>query len=78
MIQKSVFLCSALLIVGVTIARSEKPNIVLIMCDDMGYSDLGCYGGEIDTPNIDALAGGGIRFSHFKNTGRCCPSRASL
>ena len=78
MIQKSVFLCSALLIVGVATARSEKPNIVLIMCDDMGYSDLGCYGGEIDTPNIDALAGGGIRFSHFKNTGRCCPSRASL
>ena len=78
MIQKSVLICSALLIVGVAIVRSEKPNIVLIMCDDMGYSDLGCYGGEIDTPNIDALAGGGIRFSHFKNTGRCCPSRASL
>ena len=56
----------------------EKPNIVLIMCDDMGYSDLGCYGSEIKTPNLDALAETGIRFSHFRNTGRCCPSRASL
>jgi len=55
-----------------------QPNIVLIMCDDMGYSDLGCYGGEIRTPHIDALAREGIRFSRFKNTGRCCPSRASL
>lgn len=56
----------------------EKPNIVLIMCDDMGFSDLGCYGGEVNTPNIDALAAEGIRFSQFKNTGRCCPSRAAL
>ncbi|MGC6430187.1 MAG: arylsulfatase [Jejuia sp.] len=55
-----------------------KPNIVLIMCDDMGFSDLGCYGGEIETPNIDALAKNGFIFSQFKNTGRCCPSRAAL
>lgn len=56
----------------------EQPNIVLILCDDMGYSDLGSYGSEIKTPNIDALATQGIRFSQFKNTGRCCPSRAAL
>ena len=56
----------------------SKPNIVLIMCDDMGFSDLGCYGSEIKTPNIDALAKNGTRFSQFKNTGRCCPSRAAL
>jgi len=56
----------------------NKPNVVLIMLDDMGYSDLGCYGGEIETPTIDKLASEGIRFSNFYNTGRCCPSRASL
>ena len=49
---------------------STPPNIVLILCDDMGFSDLGCYGSEIQTPNIDNLAGNGVRFSLFKNTGR--------
>lgn len=67
----------ALSLLGNAVA-AEKPNVVLIMCDDMGFSDLGCYGSEIRTPNIDALAEEGIRFSRFKNTGRCCPSRASL
>ena len=47
--------------------RSKKPNIVLIMVDDMGYSDFGCYGGEINTPNIDRLAQKGLRFTHFYN-----------
>ncbi|MGE0314989.1 MAG: arylsulfatase [Lautropia sp.] len=56
----------------------KRPNIVLILNDDMGYSDIGCYGGEIDTPNLDALAAGGLRFSQFYNTARCSPSRASL
>jgi arylsulfatase len=56
----------------------RKPNIVLILNDDMGYSDIGCYGGEIDTPNLDRLAAGGLRFSQFYNTARCSPSRASL
>lgn len=55
-----------------------KPNIVLILCDDMGFSDLGCYGGELRTPHLDRLAAGGIRFTQFYNTARCCPSRASL
>ena len=57
---------------------SDRPNIVLIMVDDMGWSDIGCYGGEIPTPNIDRLAKGGLRFKQFYNTGRCCPTRASL
>ena len=56
----------------------SKPNIVLILADDMGYSDIGCYGGEIVTPNIDSLADDGLRFSQFYNTARCCPTRASL
>lgn len=55
-----------------------RPNILLIMNDDMGYSDLGCYGGEIETSNLDALASDGLRFTQFYNTARCCPSRASL
>lgn len=57
---------------------AERPNIVLIMCDDMGYSTLGCYGSEVETPNFDLLGENGIRFTQFKNTGRSCPSRASL
>jgi arylsulfatase A-like enzyme len=58
--------------------QTQRPNVVLILNDDMGYSDLGCYGGEIDTPNLDALAANGIRFSQFYNTARCSPSRASM
>ena len=56
----------------------RRPNIVLIMADDMGYSDIGCYGGEIETPNLDRLAANGLRFTQFYNTARCCPTRASL
>lgn len=56
----------------------KKPNIILIMVDDMGYSDLGCYGSEIRTPNLDRMANEGIRFSQFYNGARCCPTRASL
>jgi len=55
-----------------------RPNVVLILVDDMGFSDIGCYGGEISTPNLDRLAAGGVRFSQFYNTARCSPSRASL
>ena len=57
---------------------AKRPNIILILCDDMGYSDIGCYGGEVATPAIDALAGGGIQFTQMYNCARCCPSRASL
>lgn len=56
----------------------SRPNIILIMADDLGYSDLGCYGGEINTPTLDLLASKGIRFTQFYNAGRCCPTRASL
>jgi len=59
-------------------SRSTRPNIIVIITDDMGYSDLGCYGGEIQTPTLDNLAAGGIRFTQFYNTARCCPTRASL
>jgi arylsulfatase A-like enzyme len=57
---------------------AARPNIIIIMADDMGYSDIGCYGGEIKTPNLDALAANGLRFTQFYNTARCCPTRASL
>lgn len=55
-----------------------RPNIVLILADDLGYSDLGCFGSEIATPHLDRLAAGGVRFSQFYTTPRCCPSRAAL
>ncbi|WZP00938.1 sulfatase-like hydrolase/transferase [Isosphaeraceae bacterium EP7] len=66
------------LLAGVAPAEAGRPNIVVVMSDDMGYSDLGCYGGEIGTPNLDALASGGVRFTQFYNNARCCPTRASL
>ena len=55
----------------------KTPNVVLILNDDMGFSDIGCYGGEIETPNLDRLAANGLKFSQFYNTARCSPSRAS-
>ena len=59
------------------LAQAEsRPNIILIMSDDMGFSDIGCYGGEIKTPNLDKLAADGLRFTQFYNTARCCPTRA--
>ncbi len=57
---------------------NSRPNIILIMSDDMGYSDIGCYGSEINTPNLDRMATDGLRFTQFYNTARCCPTRASL
>lgn len=73
--QFLIILLTPLLLLG---ADREKPNIVVIMADDAGYSDFGCYGGEIETPVLDKLAANGLRFSQFYNTGRCCPSRAAL
>jgi arylsulfatase A-like enzyme len=59
-------------------ADAPRPNIIIIMADDMGFSDIGCYGSEIETPTLDRLAAGGLRFTQFYNTGRCCPTRAAL
>jgi arylsulfatase len=70
--------CSILGVLGGQLSAAEKPNIVLILADDLGWSDIGCYGGEIQTPNLDALAKGGVRFTQFYNSARCCPTRASL
>ncbi len=58
--------------------EGTRPNIVIILADDMGFSDLGCYGSEIQTPNLDRLAGEGVRFTQFYNAARCCPTRASI
>src|SRR4051794_2547526 len=55
-----------------------RPNVLIIVADDLGFSDLGCYGGEIATPNLDGLAKNGVRFTQFYNTARCWPSRAAL
>lgn len=63
---------------GTSQPKKKRPNIVLILADDMGFSDIGCYGGEIETPNLDALAQNGLRFTQFYNSARCCPTRASL
>ena len=83
-IQRFFFLASLVSFVSVNAderpfdSAQGRPNIILVMVDDMGYSDIGCYGSEIPTPNIDRLAEGGIRFSQFYNTSRCCPTRAAL
>ncbi|MBM3862190.1 MAG: arylsulfatase, partial [Verrucomicrobia bacterium] len=57
---------------------SAKPNFIIILADDMGFSDAGCYGSEIATPNLDKLAANGLRFTQFYNTARCWPTRASI
>ncbi len=78
-LRRMVALC--LLFAGAQVragAAPAKPNILIILADDLGWSDLGCYGGEIRTPNLDALAAGGLRFTQFYTSARCCPSRASL
>ncbi|MFK8111896.1 MAG: arylsulfatase [Rubripirellula sp.] len=75
-----ILLCLIVLFTTASCSRTEadQPNVLLIMADDLGYSDLGCYGSEIMTPNLDALAEKGLRFTQFYNTGRCWPTRASL
>jgi arylsulfatase len=79
-VMRPLFLLLLLVLVPsrVVLSAAERPNIIIILADDMGYSDIGCYGGEIQTPNLDALAAHGLRFTQFYNTARCCPTRASL
>jgi arylsulfatase A-like enzyme len=72
------FLALSASVAGLAVPRNRRPNILLIVADDLGFSDLGCYGGEIDTPNLNSLAAGGLRFTQFYSTARCCPSRASI
>ncbi|NNE90928.1 MAG: arylsulfatase [Verrucomicrobiales bacterium] len=76
--KKLIQLCFVLTATALITAAADRPNIVLIMVDDLGYSDFGCYGSEIKTPNIDVLAEGGLRFSRFYNTAKCHSSRVSL
>lgn len=74
-IYLAILVCTGL---GICAAQAKKPNVLLIMADDLGYSDLGCYGGEIETPNLNGLAKRGLRFTQFYNTARCWPTRAAL
>ncbi len=81
MMTRLVFLVTLLTVVSTPVRAADpatKPNILLILADDMGFSDAGCYGSEIETPHLDALAKGGLRFTQFYNTGRCWPTRASV
>ena len=71
-------LAGAVPLAGLARENSSRPNLIIILADDVGYSDFGCYGGEIHTPHVDRLAQEGIRFTEFYNCARCCPSRAAL
>ena len=75
--RKSIIALTPLMVAPLCWAQ-EKPNVIIFLVDDMGYSDIGCYGGEIMTPNLDRLASTGVRFTQFYNTSRSCPARASL
>lgn len=75
---KILFFFCVLGVCSLNLMAQQRPNIVIILTDDMGFSDVGCFGGEIPTPNIDQLAKNGIRLNNFYNAARCCPTRASL
>lgn len=82
-LDTKLYLMLLILVFGATFSQpkkvnTKKPNVIVILTDDMGFSDIGCFGSEIKTPNIDKLAANGISFTHFYNTSRCSPSRASL
>jgi len=66
------------MVLSASAVGADRPNIIVILVDDMGFSDIGCYGSEIPTPHLDALAANGLRFTQFYNTARCCPTRAAL
>ncbi|HLX62986.1 MAG TPA: arylsulfatase [Planctomycetota bacterium] len=73
-----VWITAAIICLISSLPAAEKPDILLILADDVGFSDIGCYGSEIQTPNLDKLAANGLRFTQFYNTARCCPTRAAL
>jgi len=79
-VMMQLILCAGMgsLMVSAAAAPVTKPNLLIIVADDMGWSDVGCYGGEIQTPNLDKLAANGLRFTQFYNTSRCWSSRASI
>ncbi|MCG6158364.1 arylsulfatase [Rubinisphaera margarita] len=72
------FMIAAIAGMATEAAAAKQPNVIVVLADDMGFSDLGCYGGEIETPHIDALAANGLKFTQFYNTARCWPTRAAL
>ncbi|MBP8259639.1 MAG: arylsulfatase [Verrucomicrobia bacterium] len=76
--KRLAFLASLVLLGGVSGPGAGRPNILILLADDLGYSDIGCYGGEIRTPHLDALAASGLRFTQFYNTARCWPTRGAL
>src|SRR5262245_38315447 len=77
--RSSTIFCLLILGLPTPLAAAERPpNLVIILADDLGFADLGCYGSEIQTPNLDRLARNGLRFTQFYNTARCWPSRAAL
>ena len=76
--KRKLLLSSTALLPIIGAAQAQRPNIMLIVVDDMGYSDLECFGGEVESPNLNALAASGMRFTQFYNSGRSCPSRAQL
>src|SRR5580658_1913650 len=74
-------LLAGLCVIYAAVSRANaasRPNVIIILADDMGFADLGCYGSEIHTPNIDKMASEGLRFAQFYNMARCCPTRASI
>ncbi|MCA9443298.1 MAG: sulfatase-like hydrolase/transferase, partial [Candidatus Omnitrophica bacterium] len=73
-----ILICSMALIVSMAHAQDQRPNILVILADDLGFADLGCYGSEIETPRLDALADQGLRFSQFYSTAKCHSSRVCL
>ena len=75
---KALILVFGLCVLSQTHAQDNRPNILVIMADDLGFADVGCFGSEIQTPNLDALASNGLRFTQFYNTARCHSSRVSL
>jgi len=78
MYQRVLGLGLLMLISALALPAAQQPNIIIILADDLGYSDLGCYGSEIETPHLDGLAANGVRMTTCYNSARCCPTRASL